>query len=533
MDGLESNKLIKGALLLTFAGLISKVLSAGYRIPLQNLTGDIGFYIYQQVYPILGMAMVLSLYGFPSAISKMVVDLSRSGNKLSLSFFYGPIFLILLTINVFLFLFLFFNADLFALWIGDNQLKYAYQYAAIIFLLVPFTSLLRGLFQGRMMMKPTAYSQVGEQFIRVGFIIITAYLIYINRLELYEIGRAASFASILGSFTAMLILVFCLFTLKSHPITFGRKQVIPWKYYIKTIFILGLAATLNHMVLLLFQLADAFTFVPGLSEYGMSIEKAMEEKGIFDRGQPLIQLGIVLGSSFALALIPTISKEKLQRDKDFYTYIRSAFLFSFYLAVGATVGLIAIFPESNILLYQDDKGTHVLRVLVLSIFFSSVAITATSILQGLGFVKRTAVFIGIAFFMKWILNRIFIAWIGAAGGAIATVISLVILFVLVLFELRRKVPGLSLLKQINWFALIKASLLMLLFIGFMEYLIPSEVVYSRIQLLGYVLFISIVGGGIYIIALLRGRAFTNNELTLLPLSSLFIRIQGRKERGKN
>ena len=107
MDGLESNKLIKGALLLTFAGLISKVLSAGYRIPLQNLTGDIGFYIYQQVYPILGMAMVLSLYGFPSAISKMVVDLSRSGNKLSLSFFYGPIFLILLTINVFLFLFLF------------------------------------------------------------------------------------------------------------------------------------------------------------------------------------------------------------------------------------------------------------------------------------------------------------------------------------------------------------------------------------------------------------------------------------------
>ncbi len=47
----DNTDVMKGALLLTLAGLAGKVLSAGYRIPLQNLTGDVGFYIYQQVYP--------------------------------------------------------------------------------------------------------------------------------------------------------------------------------------------------------------------------------------------------------------------------------------------------------------------------------------------------------------------------------------------------------------------------------------------------------------------------------------------------
>src|SRR5699024_11232669 len=67
---------------------------------------------------------------------------------------------------------------------------------------------------------------------------------------------------------------------------------------------------LNHMILLVVQLADVFTLLPGLLQYGLTRGEAMQAKGVFDRGQPLIQLGAVLGSSFALALIPNLSKNK-------------------------------------------------------------------------------------------------------------------------------------------------------------------------------------------------------------------------------
>ena len=47
----------QGVMILTLAMLFVKVLSMVYRIPFQNLVGDEGFYIYQQVYPFVAVFM--------------------------------------------------------------------------------------------------------------------------------------------------------------------------------------------------------------------------------------------------------------------------------------------------------------------------------------------------------------------------------------------------------------------------------------------------------------------------------------------
>ncbi|WP_373894547.1 oligosaccharide flippase family protein [Virgibacillus sp. CBA3643] len=527
MDGNETNKLVKGALLLTIAGLTSKILSAGYRIPLQNMTGDIGFYIYQQVYPVLGIAMVLALYGFPSAISKMTVDLKAEGKRLSFTSFYIPIFMILFGINGALFLFLFFNAPLLAEWVGDANLADTYQFAAFAFLLIPFSALLRGVFQGNYQMKPTAYSQIGEQFIRVLIIITAAVVVSVQGRDFYEIGQAAVVASILGSTAAILILV--LFFINEKPVA-SESSTIPWNYYIRTILTLGMVAALNHMVLLVIQFADTFTLIPSLMDYGYTQVEAMEAKGVFDRGQPLIQLGTVLGSSFALALVPSLSRKKLENDPDTsHHYIRGAMLFSFYLATGATIGLIAIFPEANVLLFQNDQGTVDLQILVASILLCSLAITASAILQGLGYLKRTAGFIAIAFFIKWISNQLLVPWFGITGSAVATVFSLLVLCGFALFELKRKLPGLHFFRQINKRTLVKATLAMVIYIFVVESIFSQVALSTRIGLLLYIVFVAITGGIIFIYCLLKWRAFTEWELAMLPFAQTFIRIhKGRK-----
>ncbi|MFB8736447.1 oligosaccharide flippase family protein [Bacillus sp. SL00103] len=56
MKNVNQYWLFQGAVILTIAGLLSKVLSAVYRVPFQNIVGDTGFYIYQQVYPFLGIS---------------------------------------------------------------------------------------------------------------------------------------------------------------------------------------------------------------------------------------------------------------------------------------------------------------------------------------------------------------------------------------------------------------------------------------------------------------------------------------------
>src|SRR5690625_6752415 len=93
----KMKQFIRGAFILTIAGFISKILSAFYRIPIQNLTGDYGFYIYQQIYPFIATVTILSLYSFPAAISKLGAELGKK--KVSFKHFLLPIFLILLCIN--------------------------------------------------------------------------------------------------------------------------------------------------------------------------------------------------------------------------------------------------------------------------------------------------------------------------------------------------------------------------------------------------------------------------------------------------
>nr|WP_280169529.1 oligosaccharide flippase family protein [Priestia megaterium]MDH3184103.1 oligosaccharide flippase family protein [Priestia megaterium] len=57
--------IFNGAIILTLAGLFTKILSATYRIPYHHIAGDIGFYIYQQVYPLYGIALQLRYIWFP------------------------------------------------------------------------------------------------------------------------------------------------------------------------------------------------------------------------------------------------------------------------------------------------------------------------------------------------------------------------------------------------------------------------------------------------------------------------------------
>src|SRR5699024_11884865 len=91
--------IMQGALLLTVAGIVGKILSATYRIPLQNLTGDMGYYIYQQVYPLIGTGMILAFYGFPQAVSKLNAERKKLGHSNNIQQFYLPDVSILIELN--------------------------------------------------------------------------------------------------------------------------------------------------------------------------------------------------------------------------------------------------------------------------------------------------------------------------------------------------------------------------------------------------------------------------------------------------
>lgn len=518
MERKEQNLFVKGALFLTLAGLISKVFSSVYRIFLQNLTGDFGFYIYQQVYPFLGMIIILSLYGFPSAIAKIVAQAKRDGKELSVRSVYGPIFVLLFMSMAIISVLLFLNSGNIAILMGDENLFSAYRSIALALLLIPIISLLRGILQGFQRMEVIALSQIGEQLLRVGIIIAGALLIYYGHFSLYRIGVFGVMASIVGAVFAIGILL--IFMRRERVTTLGEKD-ISWTYYGKTLLFFGVLASLNHMILLLVQFADVFTLVPQLIKGGLSPLEGMELKGVFDRGMPLVQFGAVIGSSFALALVPEVASKSLQQTKQ---AIHRAIKISLFFSLGATLGLIVIFQETNVLLYMDDKGTRSLQILTLAIVLSSLSITMVAILQSLGYYKRTGMYILITFILKWIGNLLLVPSLHITGSALATVFSLLFLVIVSYIDLKRNVPGITLC-CFDWLRpLLIGSIGMVAFLILAKTIYPYGEITSRLGLLVYELLLVSVGAVLYIVSIVRFGAFSEEELADFPFRKVLTRI---------
>ncbi|GAE27707.1 hypothetical protein JCM9140_3863 [Halalkalibacter wakoensis JCM 9140] len=437
---MRNNDLLKGVALLSAAALLAKILSAAYRIPYQNMAGDIGYYVYQQIYPLYGIIMTLAMYGFPVALSKHRAELTAIGayedaKKVTSFLFYG---LLLVAFASWLFIYSF--APAIAKLMGDEQLSGPIQAMSFVLLLLPFLSIGRGYHQGEGQLVPTAVSHVMEQLVRVTLILSFTYYFVRSGYDAYQIGAGAAYGSFFGGIVGFVVLLFVTkaVSLKQlvHPgefwdINFWRQHSPMFKH---SIFI-----CLSALMFVLIQLVDAFTVVRFLQMSGEYPEMTYQIKGIYDRGQPLIQLGTVLTTTLTLALVPLISKAVAEDNVALAKKYQSlSYRLTVLIGGAATVGLAVIIEPTNHMLFTNENGSDVLGVLSFAIIFSSLFVTVSAVLQGynLSFVPAIAVVIGIG--IKLLLNILLIPMFSTMGAAWSTVISIAAMVVYLIYILHKK-----------------------------------------------------------------------------------------------
>ena len=76
------NRFLKGAMILTLAGLIVKVIGALSKVFIARILGGEGIGLYQMAYPIYQIIVAIAASGVPVAISIMIAD--KLANKDSL-----------------------------------------------------------------------------------------------------------------------------------------------------------------------------------------------------------------------------------------------------------------------------------------------------------------------------------------------------------------------------------------------------------------------------------------------------------------
>lgn len=431
---------MKGAALLTVAALIVKVLSAIYRVPFQNLVGDEGFYIYQQVYPVISIFVVWTSSGFAVAISKMLADndciadtVERQKRRNTIM---RVVFRYLTILSLLFFAILFGGAEIIAKWMGDVQLAPLIRTGSLVVLVMPALAIMKGGFQSRGIMEPIAYAQVLEQTIRVTVILAGTFIIMTTTKSLYDAGEMAVIGTVIGEVTALLLLAYIFykrFGLRNKQHLHQVKSMA----IIKEVTWLSLSVSMSGLLLLGYQLVDSFTIYTSLIENGMAPILAKETKGIYDRGQPLVQLGVVIASSLSLAIVPLVAHlSKKQEGRSAVPFIQLTYKASILFGWSASLGLMLVMPYINEMLFKTNALSEVLIVYVFQIVPLSIILTFTAILQGYGKLKKPALFLIIGFLLKIILNVRLIGWLGVLGAAVANDIGLLVTALLLIVYLK-------------------------------------------------------------------------------------------------
>lgn len=430
---MENNRLkqmMKGALLLSLAAFISKILSAVYRVPFQNMVGNTGFYVYQQVYPIYGIGMTFALSGFPVFLSKMIAETPDSGTRrmiLKRSLVILGVFGFILFMGIYGF------SGRLALLMGDPELKPILQSVSWMFLWMPILATLRGYFQGNYRMEPTAVSQVAEQLVRVGAILFAAYLYTQTKGDLYAMGANAMSGATIGAILGSLILLVAYHKERQNDDTLVLDGRLPkhessdaqWGRLIRRYATEGATICLLSAILVLFQLIDSFTLYNGLLDGGKASDFAKNVKGIYDRGQPLVQLGMVVGTGFSASFIPMMSQAHAQnRQNEFTRSAVSLLRLTSVFSAAAVTGLLAILPNVNNMLFGDREGIAVLSVYILAIFAASIMTAYHSILQSLGQYKISLVALAAGLTVKFFGNLLLVEPLGTMGASIALIAGL-------------------------------------------------------------------------------------------------------------
>ena len=155
----ENSFLMQGAILAATA-LITKIIGLAYRIPVTNIMGAEGNGYYGMVFQVYNLALMLTSYSLPTAVSKLVSARVATGQyRNAYRVFRGAMTFAIIAGGIVTAI-VFFGAGFIATDIMKMDLSvYALRVLAPCILVVAFLGVFRGFFQGFGTMIPTAVSQ--------------------------------------------------------------------------------------------------------------------------------------------------------------------------------------------------------------------------------------------------------------------------------------------------------------------------------------------------------------------------------------
>ena len=406
----KQNGILTGAFMLMISGIICKFIGAFYRVPLSNILGAEGIGVYQLVFPIYSLFLIVCSGGIPVALSKIVAECRARGENKRSKRFLKISFLILLVSSLFLSVIFIFLGEYIAEMQGNGLAATGYIAVGVALVFSSLLTAFRGFFQGYQIMHPTAISQIVEQVgkLALGLLLASAFI---------KSGVAYGvFGALLGiAISELLALIYLLITylLKHKKVDIIEPQIKTsfWADF-WLLFKRSLLITLNSLILPLIIAVDSFLVVNLLSAGGLSLSQSTSLFGVYSgMVNSLINFPTVVALSISVAILPSIAYE---REKGSNSFEGVSTCFKFILIVCLPCILLFTLFSQNIvsLLYPATTTPELIFV-------------ANSLLKILSVNILTISFLQLTTSMMQAINKSYIPLINlACAGAIKIVLTI-------------------------------------------------------------------------------------------------------------
>ncbi len=398
----DKNFLVQGSIL-AIAGVVTKVIGLIYRIPLNNIAGNEGMGYYSAAFSIYTVALMLTSYSLPLAVSKLVSERIGKGQYKNAYKVFREALAFALVAGGFVSLLIFFGADFIAsTLLSMDMCAYSLRVLAPCILIVALLGVFRGFFQGTGSMVPTAISQILEQIVNAIASVAGAYMLLQAGKNVakkmhddsYSYSYAAAggtIGTVAGAFFALLLLLAIFFAYKKIFKKQMRKDRTKederygmiLKILIATIIPVILSATVYNIS----DLLDTAIFNKIMVFQGYEKAEYASLLGMFSgKFTTLINVPTSVASALASSLIPALvmtaqSGSRKQIHGKIFTVVRFTMLISIPCAVGF---FVLAKPILDVLFTRDNvEAAWMLQLGAISVVFFSLSTVTTAVIQGL------------------------------------------------------------------------------------------------------------------------------------------------------
>lgn len=533
----DKSFLVQGSVL-AVAGVITKIIGAVYRVPLVNILGDKGMGYYGVAFQIYAIALTLTSYSLPLAVSKLVSVRNAVGQYRNAHKVFRIALTFAFTVGGSAALLIFFGADFIASNIMKMSLSaYALRVLAPCILIVAVLGVFRGFFQGNKSMIPTAFSQVLEQIVNAAVSIMGAYFLLkiakaAKKGEDYSLAMAAvggTLGTVAGAAFALLFLMFVFAVyqrvMKRQWRRDHTRKRESYEHIFRALLFTIAPVLLSSTVYNLSGVLDNAMFGTIMSAQGHAENDYAGLLGILSgKYDTIINVPLAFSNALGASLVPSLvatakSGNKRQVNSKISLFVR----FNMMIAIPSAVGLLVLAkPILDLIFFTEnnDVAAKMMQIGAVSVIFYCLSTVTNAVHQGLDNMMvpvRSASISLVVHIVSLFIMMVMFKW-GIYGVVVSKIVFSATASMLNSHALRQKVGYIQEQKKTFFIPLLASAIMGVLSLG-TYYLFRMLIGSKPATLVAMLVAVAVYGVGLVLLG-----GVSEEEMLEMPKGRLLVKV---------